>query len=195
VRRNTADIGAQIDYAAYALSVYRPGFAEAYNNLANAFLSRGRFEDAAAYYTAALRIQPQYALAEYGLGSALANQGRTREAIAHFARAVELSPDYVEALSGLAWMLATDGDAALRDGVRAVRLAERARGVAGTDNPRLLDTLAAAYAETGEYARAADTAQRAAALARSSGSEAWAQDIEKRAELYARGLPFRSAPQ
>jgi len=143
----------------------KPDFAEAYNNLGNAFLSRGRFDDAIAQYSAALRIQPDYALARYGLGSALASQGRTREAIEQLARTVELSPDYTEALSGLAWMLATDGDAALRDGVRAVRLAERAREVSGGDNPLILDALAAAYAETGEYERAAQTARRAAELA------------------------------
>jgi spermidine synthase len=173
----------------------KPDFAEAYNNLGNAFLSRGRFDDAIAQYSAALRIQPDYALAQYGLGSALASQGRTREAIEHLARAVELSPDYTEALSGLAWMLATDGDARLRDGVRAVRLAERAREAAGGDNPLILDTLAAAYAETGEYERAAETARRAAELARSAGGSEWAQEIEKRAELYARGLPFRTAAE
>lgn len=89
-------------------------------------------------------------------------------------------------------MLSTDGDAKLRDGARAIRLAERARGIAG-DNPLILDTLAAAYAETGEYERAAETARRAAVLAQSAGGPEWAQEIEKRAELYARGLPFRTA--
>jgi spermidine synthase len=171
----------------------RPDFAEAYNNLANAFLSRGRFDDAIAQYTAALRIQPDYALARYGLGSALASQGRTREAIGQISRAVEIAPDYVEALTGLSWMLATGDDAALRDGVRAVRLAERARAVGGEDNPLILDTLAAAYAETGEYERAAQTARQAAAMARSAGGPEWAQEIDKRVELYARGLPFRTA--
>jgi hypothetical protein len=56
----------------------------------------------------------------------------------------------------------------------------------------LLDTLAAAYAETGEYSRAVETARRAAALAREAGGPEWAQDIEKRLELYGRGLAYHT---
>jgi spermidine synthase len=185
------------DAAAHFASAIRlnPDFAEAYNNLGNVYLSQAKFDDAIAQYKAALRIKPDYALAHYGMAEALAGQGRTGEAISHLSKTLELSPNYVEALTGLAWMLATDSDPKLRDGARAVTLAKRACELRGDDQPLLLDTLAAAYAESGDFSRAVDTAQKAEKLARSAGGPEWAQDIEHRLELYRRGLPFHAEPQ
>ena len=142
------------------------------------------------HYSAAVRVQPDYALAHYGLGSALAAQGNTRQAIEHLSRAVELDPDYVEALNHLAWILATGSDSKFRDGASAVKLAERACELTGDKHPLLLDALAAAYAESGEFDMARQTAKRAISMARSAGKPEWAEAIEKRLELYNRGLPY-----
>ena len=49
----------------------------------------------------------------------------------------------------LAWVLATSKDADLRDGARAVELAESVVEGVPTPHPLVLDTLAAAYAESG----------------------------------------------
>jgi hypothetical protein len=73
-----------------------------------------------------------------------------------------------------------------------VKLAERACQLTGDKHPLLLDTLAAAYAESGEFDRAKETAQRAITLARSAGRSEWAQDIETRLALYNRGLSFHT---
>jgi spermidine synthase len=183
-----------IDHFAAAIRL-NPGFAQAHSNLGDVLLAQGKLERAVSYYSAALRIQPDYALAHYGLASALAGQGNTAEAIEHLFKAVELEPDYVEALNSLAWTLATDGNPGFRDGARAVTLAERACDLTGDKHPLLLDTLAAAYAESGEFDRARETAQKAITLARSARQIEWAQNIEPRLGLYNRGLPYHTGSQ
>jgi len=167
-----------------------PGFSEAHCYLGDALLAQGKLDGAVFHYRAAVRVQPDYALAHYGLGSALAAQGNTREAIGHLSKAVELEPDYVEALNHLAWILATGNDSKFRDGASAVKLAELACKLTGDKHPLLLDTLAAAYAESGDFGLARQTAKKAVSAARSAGRPEWAQAIEKRLELYNQGLSY-----
>jgi cytochrome c-type biogenesis protein CcmH/NrfG len=63
---------------------------------------------------------------------------------------VRSDPDNVEACIDLAWLLATCPDAYIRDGRRAVSLARHALELAH-DHPNLPETLAAAYAEAGNF--------------------------------------------
>ena len=53
-------------------------------------------------------------------------------------------------------MLATSPDDKLRDGARAVKLATKAAEASGYETPHILSTLAAAYAETGDFENAAE---------------------------------------
>jgi spermidine synthase len=169
-----------------------PGYSEAHNNLGDVFLGQGNLDKAVFHYATAARIAPEDALAQNGLGSALAAQGKMGEAIQHLSKAVDLEPDFVKALNSLAWTLATGSDPKFRDGARAVMLARRACQLTDNRHPLLLDTLAAAFAESGEFDKAVQTAQMAIALARSAGRVEWARDIEKRLESYNRGLPFHT---
>ena len=68
------------------------------------------------------------------------------------------------ALNNLAWEMATSADANMRDGQRALGCAERAVAVTGRTNAMYLDTLAAAYAETGQFTNAVSVQQEAIAL-------------------------------
>jgi hypothetical protein len=73
-------------------------------------------------------------------------------------------PDNVGILNLYAWLLATSPDDTLRDGRRAIQFATRACESTGFGDPSCLDTLAAAYAETGDYVEAAKRAQQAISL-------------------------------
>jgi tetratricopeptide (TPR) repeat protein len=55
----------------------------------------------------------------------------------------------------------------------------------------VLDTLAAAYAEAGEYDQALDAANRALNLAAANGDSAKASAIRYRIGLYTDGKPYR----
>ena len=128
--------------------------------------------------------------AQYNMGLFLAKQGRAADAITHYSEALRIHPNYMDALNNLAWIFATNGDPAFRNGVKAVQMAERACKISGNNDPFLLDTLAAAYAETGRFEKAGVTAQKAFDLARSSGFEPLAGAVEKRLQLYRSNRPF-----
>jgi hypothetical protein len=66
--------------------------------------------------------------------------------------------------NNLAWFLATCPDATVRNGSEAVAMAESAVLMTGRRNADFLDTLAAAYAETGQFAEAVRTQKEAIAL-------------------------------
>jgi tetratricopeptide (TPR) repeat protein len=94
------EIEAAIPHYAKALDL-QPDYAEAHNNLGNAFSKQGKLKEALASYTKALEIRPNYPEAQNNLGVALARQGRLNEAIAHFNEALRLKPDYVPARANL----------------------------------------------------------------------------------------------
>ena len=96
-------------------------------------------------------------------------------------------------LNILAWILATCEDAEIRDGAQAVRLAERAYQLADQGNYMYLDTLAAAYAEAGQFDHAVKTAQRAVKLARNGTNQESAEDIQGRLELYRAKRAYRES--
>jgi hypothetical protein len=78
------------------------------------------------------------------------------------------------------------------DGTEAVKLAERAVKATGAGEPAALDTLAAAYAETGQFAKAIETGRRAVALAIGANQQHLAEAVKARIALYERQTPFRS---
>ena len=90
----------------------------------------------------------------------------------------------------MARFLASTPDEKLRNGARAVALAERASDLTGGENAHALDTLAAAYAAAGRFPAAVSTAHHAAQRARAAGDESLADAIEQRLALYALEKPF-----
>ena len=114
-----------------------------------------------------------------GLGFIFLKQGRAGEAAAEFQKVLELQSNNVEAQNNLAWILATCPDAALRNGRRAVELAQRANQLSGSSNPAILATLAAAQAEVGHFSDAMTTAQQGLALATTQTNTAVANALEK----------------
>ena len=96
--------------------------------------------------------------------------------------------DDFSALNELAWLLATCSDSAIRDGRSAVGFAERAVAKTNPKDPGVLDTLAAAYAEAGEFAKAVKAQREAIDL---SPTEKMKSDFAPRLKLYESNTPFR----
>ena len=149
----------------------QPDYAKAHNNLGDALLQKGQVDEAITQYQKALQINPTNAEAHNNLGNALLQKGRVDEAIAQYQKALQIKPDSAEVLNNLAWLLATCPDAHLRDGVQAVKYAERACELTHYGVTVLVGTLAAAYAEAGRYDDAMATAQKACALAAAAGEQ------------------------
>jgi tetratricopeptide (TPR) repeat protein len=180
--------GAIVYYlAGLALS---PNHAEAQYNLASALLRKGRTDEAIAHYQKTLELQPGNADAHANLGSALREKGRVQDAIAQYREALALAPENITAQSNLAWLLATSSDPSLRNGSEAVLLAETASRLSGGNRPLILRILAAAYAETGRFADAIETAQQALRLAGAEDNTILVNALQKEIALYQSGLPY-----
>lgn len=176
-----------IDQYQQALKL-QPTYGAAHNNLGGVFLRLGRSDDALQQFRQALRLDPSNAEAHYNVGSVLRSRGELTEAADQFRQATRLAPDWTPALASLAWLLATAPDAALRDAVQAVSLAERVADLTGRRDASAMDVLAAAYAEAGQFDRAVDTSQSALAL---NPDAALADAIRRRLELYRQRRPYR----
>jgi tetratricopeptide (TPR) repeat protein len=172
----------------------RPDYAEAHFNLGSALLRKGQTDAAVAQFQSALAIRPDYAKAHASLGDILLQKGDTEAAMAHYQKALQISPDAVMALNNLAWILATSSDARLRNGVQAVQYAGRACELTHSSVPAFLGTLAAAYAETGQFNDAVATAQRARDAALALGQKETAANNERLMELYKSGRAFHAPP-
>lgn len=166
-----------------------PGFAQAHNNLGNALMQTGHVAAAIPEFQAALKIDSNYANAHANLASALSRMGQPAAACAQFQHALQIEPNDATTQNNLAWLLATCPDARVRDGNQAVKLAERANQSARGENPFFLSTLAAAYAEAGQFSKAIATAQNGAQLAQDQSRTRLAASILAELKLYQAGRP------
>jgi len=169
----------------------QPNSADAHGNLAMGLARQGKNGEAIVHLTEAIRLNPNSAQFHHQLADTLQVENRIPEAVTHYRETLKLRPDSVLALNNLAWILATHADGALRNGAEAVRYAERACELSGRKEPALMGTLAAAYAETGEFAKAVTTAEKAIELATAAGRKELAATNQKLLELYRAGHPFR----
>jgi tetratricopeptide (TPR) repeat protein len=168
-----------------------PQSAEAHGNLANALLSQRQVDEAIAEYREALRIKPAYSNAHYNLANALLHIGRGDEAIAQLQAAVELQPDNAAYANALAFLLATAPQPSLRNGAKALELATKASQSTGGKDPMILRTLAAAFAESGQFPKAIETARQALQLVQAN--PALANEFQREIKLYEAGRRFESA--
>jgi tetratricopeptide (TPR) repeat protein len=180
-----------------AISHYRkalqikPELSEPHYNLGNAFLQKGQVSEAIAHYQKALEIKPDYAEAHGNLGNVLLQKGQVSEAIVHYQMALEIKPLNIGFQNNLALVLATSPTISLRNGIKAVALAQRANQLSGGNQPLVLRTLAAAYAEVKRFPEAVETAQKALQLAKSQGNAALGETIESNLKLYQTNTPLR----
>jgi tetratricopeptide (TPR) repeat protein len=172
-----------------------PDFAEAYYLLGNDLFRASRIGAAIAAYERALQSRPVYPEVENNMGLALLKEGRPGEAIAHWERALANEPDFVLALNNLAWILATFPDASIRNGDKALKLAERANQLSGSKDPSVLRTLAAAYAENGRFTEATAIAENGLKLAKTQDNSALAKIFESDLAHYRANTPVRIGPE
>jgi len=168
-----------------------PKYAEAETNLGTAHVQKGEIDRAIDHYKKALAINPNFAEAHYDLANVFLQKGEEGEAIAHFQRVLELQPQNIQAGNNLALLLATSTNGAIRNGAQAVELGERMNQLSGGGQPVILVALAAAYAETGQFPKAVETAQKALQLANGQGNAALGETIQGHVKLYQEGKPLR----
>ena len=115
------------------------------------------------------------------------NLGKQAEAIADYEKAIKLEPKEEGVLNNLAWVLATSPDAKLRDGKRAIQLATQACELSDYKLAYILSTLAAAYAESGDFQKAIQWSSKAVEI----GDKDHDTSLKKELESYKAGKPWR----
>jgi Flp pilus assembly protein TadD len=118
-------------------------------------------------------------------------KGSVRDAITEYEQASALAPENPDSRNNIAWVMATASDASIRDGTRAVGLAQEAVQLSGGREPRFLRTLAAAYAESGRFSEAFAVAQQAVAIATMQGKTDVANHLKEDLAFYRGHLPLR----
>ena len=168
-----------------------PESAEFHINLGIALAKKRQLADAVLHFETALALSPDSVDGRYCLGKALVMTGKGEEGLAQWKQALSNDPDNLQVLNDTAWVLATSSDAALRDGNAALLLAEHAAELTSQQEPAILGTLAAAYAETGHFDKAIELEQRAAGLAVQQGNASLAQSLNERLALFQNRTPMR----
>jgi tetratricopeptide (TPR) repeat protein len=173
----------------------RPDFPEARAKLGSALLQKGRVDEAIAQFRRVVQLNPNLANVQSDLGTLLLQTGRADEAVTHYSAAIAVQPANALFLNNLAWVLATCPNTEVRNGPKAVELAEKAERLGGVGNPAILGTLAAAYAEAGRFTEALRTAQHALELAIAQTNSAQAEMLRASIALFKTSSPFREAAQ
>lgn len=169
----------------------RPDYPDAHYNLGTALFQKGDLDGAIAQWRATLSIHPFDAGAHASLGNALVQKGLLGEAVDHYEKALQLEPDSILPLNNLAWVMSTGPDDSLRNDAIAVELAKKANQLSKETNPVFVRTLAAAYAQAGQFEHAMETARRASDLANAQGAHDLAVQLQEDVDLYQRRTPLR----
>lgn len=170
-----------------------PDDPQATHNAAYWSLEAGQVDTAIELCRRALRIRFANPALHFLLAKGLATQVRDAESLRHLRLAVHFKPEWAMALNDLAWALATHPAAEFRNGGEAVTHAERACELTRYQQPQLIGTLAAAYAEAGRFADATRTATNAIQAAESIGSSSLVEKNNALLQLYREGKPYHEA--
>ncbi|KAA5545922.1 tetratricopeptide repeat protein [Roseiconus nitratireducens] len=164
--------------------------------LANLYLQDERPRKAIEVLTTILDRDPTNVSVLRSRADALLSVGEHREAINDYERALKAAGDDNESfdlsglLNNLAWVLATSPQEGVRNGERAVELANRAVDLSQGEEPHILSTLAAAYAEAGDFDKAVEWSTKAVELGKQQEHHQIEQ-LEGELESYRAGKPWR----
>ena len=163
-----------------------PEYAIAYNNRGAAWSDKKDYDKAIGDYNEAIRLNPEYVLAYNSRGNAWTRKNDYDKTIADYSEAIRLDPKFERAYNGLARLWATCPEAKYRFGKKAVESAKQALKL-GPKSANHMDTLAAAYAESGDFAEAVRWQEKALEDPGFKNDP----DMRRRLELYRDKKPYR----
>jgi len=171
-----------------------PKLADARYELGRELFFGGQFQAAREQLQQAAQLKPDYAPAHFYLGLACLKLRLEPEGLKHLQDAARLRPDWAEPFNAQAWTLATSADDTIRNGPQAINLAEQAIKLTPHHQPEMLQTLAAAYAEAGQFDEAIATANEAIQSGHAASQSNLVTRIQEALELYKAHRPFREKP-
>lgn len=118
-----------------------------------------------------------------------------KEALARLEKQIAAKPKDISALNALAWFLATTTEDKVRNGRRAAEVARRACELTEYKDWQIIDTLAAACAESGEFDEAQKWQQKAVDLVGTAVSQKVREELVSRMEQYRTKKPIHEDPE
>lgn len=155
------------------------------------FAANGESKKAEPYCEKVKLLASGHPRVEYQLGQIELIKKKYKAAVAHFQTAVDANPRMVTAANNLAWILATNNDEKIRNGERAVKAAILACEATGYRDYRLFSTLAAAYAEAGDFQNAIKITKRGIEMATAKGDTSTVNSCNERLKLFEANKPYR----
>lgn len=171
--------------------VLNPEFTTALINLSTALSSLNKVEEAIAYSEKARGLDPNLEMAYLNLGLFYSRLGKPEEAVEVYREGRERLPDRMQIALRLAWLLATASQSSVRNGPEAVTLAEMLCKESNYQDPEELDVLAAAYAATGEFGKAIQTAETSIKLAMDQKRPDMANGVQQHLSSFRKQQPWR----
>jgi tetratricopeptide (TPR) repeat protein len=166
-----------------------PQGASWYGNRGLIHMEAKQYDDAIADFSSALELFPESPQAYRNRAMAYSRKKDWAKAIADCEKVLELDPESPTSQNGIAWLLCTSPDPKVRDGKRALEAAQKACELTGYKNGGYLDTLAAAYAELGQFDKAVEWQEKAL---KAGDIPVKDQDAaRKRLELFKQKKPYR----
>jgi len=161
--------------------------AGAYAGRAHANYRLGQYNQSLSDYSSAVRLDPANPEVYTNRAEAYSSFGYWKRAASDFRKAIELPNAQGRSYQTAAWMMATCPDANFRNSTLALKTAKKAIEINVESNYRYIDTLAAAYANTGNYEEAQATIERAIEIAPENAVDR----LENRLALYIEKKPYR----
>ncbi len=173
------------------IATEQPQDLETLFQLAVLYRAQHSYAKAFALFDRVLKVKPDAWFVVYGRADTYLSVGRHREAFADYESAYHLEKEDTGLLNNFAWLLATSPDEKVRDGKRAIELATKAAELTQHKQAHILSTLAAAYAESGDFESAKKWSQQALEVADSAQRDALKQELAS----YEAGKPWREMQQ
>lgn len=142
-------------------------------------------------YSNILAKHPKNTDALVGRASSYLTIGNHGKSIADYNKASRLGAENSGMLNNFAWVLATTPMDKLRDGKRAVELATKACELTDYKQAHIISTLAAAYAETGNFKEAVKWSKKSVELSKDGDDKEIQEALAKELECFKKGEPWR----
>ena len=168
-----------------------PKDAVLYYNRGHAWQSKDDFDQAIKDYSKALQLDPKFTAAYYNRGRASEYKGKYDDAIADYNEAIRGDPKYARAYNARAWVWASCPDKRFRDGKQAVVSALRSCELDPANAASYIGTLAAAYAEVGDFENAVKWQLSVIQVAPASDKTS----LQTRLDLFRAGKAYREEPK
>ena len=171
--------------------------------LASLFTMDNRPRKAIDVLSELLQTDPENVAALRSRGDALLSVGDHQKAIEDYESAIksvgQIEIDTADEFqkqeaagiyNNLSWVLATSPNDKVRNGARSLELAEKAAALSNYEAPHILSTLAAAFAEAGNFEKAVEWSEKAVELGDEENHEQLEQ-LELELESYRKGEAWR----